>query len=660
MERLITRDDGTKFVTRERLGSGLLAVVYAAQDEYGKRAAVKLPAPNLPLDQFKRFEEEYDLLVQLRQALPDPTVPMAWWGTDEENGRRVLLLEMAPDAKLSDYLSQLDPWPREELLLEAAEQYAVLLQKLHNAGYTCADRKMGDLRWNDQTGKLVVLDWNAVRSKQDSGVREDIHMFATLWYQLLTGRYVGSGLRLLDDAAWADGGVSIGTRLILLKAFSGQYANADELVRDVRDGLTASRQSGEWLAQQGREALKKATVPNDTAQAGLNALRQQSYMTDANIPELDLAAENEALRYLDTAVRKGYTDAEFDRQDALRLVQSQGDRLIASAALAFEITNYDLAEQSLAWANRTLYQAEQPTKLQLRVKRWQLLFHAGLVAIDETEISLRKFRNALAGAVRRLEAADKQIPQQIEEWQTAQSAMSNVIGDISTQYGSEPVTGLLNLFVVETECRQLYVQAEEKEASGAYRDAVGFLEDIKQKLAMETADGPPKAYIDALRNEDAFARLDDRIRQLRRKERTAVIAQKLIADTSAFGLNVPATYIMQRLEDGRYFFANDLDEWEKIEESNKLPALLLLAQLAHHQQTGQWDEAIADLEKLAPIVQTDEQVRQKIEPFISPIIERIKEMVESQEDDTAALNMINALQNIQPFGQPKIFVNRGF
>jgi hypothetical protein len=667
MERLINREDGVQFVTGKRLGSGLLAVVYAARSADGRQAAVKLPAPNLSPDQFKRFEEEHDLLVQLRQTLLDPTVPMAWWGKDDENGRQVLLLEMAPDNKLNDHLQQLDGWDREEVALKAAEQYAVLLQKLHTLsrdggiGYTCADRKIGDLRWDK--GKLVVLDWNAVRPQQNDGVQEDIHTFATLWYQLLTGRYAGSNLQLLNDAAWADGQVSIGTRAILLKAFSAQYTNAAELVRDIQNWLTDIRRNPESLYQLGKEALDKATAANNAAQTRLNALRQQEYSDTVDISTLALAEENNALRYLDAATHKGHVEAAAEREKALQLAQNQGERLVANAALAFEITRYELAEQALAWANRTLSQAEQlstiTAKLQLRVKRWQLLFHAGLIAIDEADISLRDVRNALANAVRQLEQADAQREPQIGDWSQAQRAIKDITDGMYRHYGNNPVTSLLNLFIVEAQCRTLFIQAEEDTALEEYERAINSLNQINQRLKIEVEDEPAQAYVTVLRAEGTFANLDGRIRQLHHKARTAIVTKKLISDLSG-SLTIPATYVLQRLEEAHYFFANDLEALREIEEHNKLPAICLLAQLQHHQQTGQWNEAVRDLEELAPMAHEDEQVRETAVPFIAKMVEHIKEMENSQKDDLATLEMIHSLQKIQSNWQSETFVHHRF
>ncbi len=671
MERLINRD-GTKFVTGERLGSGLLAVVYAAENSAtGERVAVKLPAPNLPPDQFRRFEEEHDLLAGLREHTN--SVPNAWWGEDEETGRQVLLLEMAPETKLNDLLQEMDGWQREELATKAATQYASLLRELHTLprpdgenGYTCADRKMGDLRWNVETEQLMVLDWNAVRPKQESGVIEDIHTFAALWYQLLTDRYAGSNLRLLDDTVWKGGQISIGARAILLQALSPRYTDAADLARDIHDWLASIQRSSVHLYQLGTMALSRATAANNAAQTRLNAIRDQKYTTDTEIPKLALDEENDALRYLDIALCKGYDydEAEEDRGKALNLVQSQGDRLVANVALAFEITRYELAEQSIEWANRTLSQVEQlPTataKLRLRVKRWQLLFHAGLTAIDETNISLRPVRKALAAAVRRLDEADKQTPHSIETWERVQWDVEQIIRDISREYGSEPVTDLLDLFAVEAQCRILFINAEEDTAGEKYEVAAVSLDKIRQKLAVEIKDDeadPAQEYIAGLRDEDAFTNLDGRISQLHHKARTAVIVQTLIDNVSG-DITVPATYIMQRLEDAHYFFAHDLGNLKKIEAHNKLPAILLLAQVDYHQKTGQWHESINDIAKLTQKYPSDEQVRPAVTPFIQNVIRHIEGLRHTPTNDQLAQKMIASLQEIQQIWPSQMLVSQ--
>lgn len=659
MKRLINRD-GTKFVTAERLGSGLLAVVYAAKNNAtGECVAAKLPAPNLPSDQFKRFEEEYDLLTSLREHTL--SVPMAWWGRDEERDQKILLLEMAPDDKLNDQLQMVDGWQREELSLKAAVQYASLLRHLHTAGHTCADRKMGDLRWDPSgEGQLMVLDWNAVRDQNERGVREDINIFAALWYQLLTDRYAGSDLRLLDDYAWKDGEVSIGTRTILLQAFSSGYTNAAELEKDLRGWLAIAQQSGERLHQLGIESLSKAKVADTAALTRSKTIRDQKFTTGTDIPELDLKEEYDALRYLDIARRKE-SGAEDDYQNAAKLFQEQGDRLVANVALAFEITQYEFAEQVINWVDSTLRQVEQlPTvtaRLRLRAKRWQLLYHIGLTAIDKTEVSLRHERKTLADAVRQLDMAESVDNQkQMEEWRTAQTSFETLIGKIGRRSGSVPITDLLNLFVMETECRILFLSAEENKARGSYETAIDALNEIREKLVIEQKEKEALEYVTALRDDDAFKNFDDRIYDLRYRARTAVISQRLIADTA--DITVPATYVMQRLEEAQYFFANDLDAWKEIEEQNKLSAILLLAQIDIHQQTGQWQESIKDIDQLVRQYPSDEQVRKAVSLSIQKIIAYIKEMQSKQENDWIALEMLNSLGEIEQIWQSETPVSR--
>ena len=664
MKRLIKRaSDGCTFVTAERLGSGLLAVVYAAEDTSGVRVAAKLPAPNLPADQFKRFQEEYDLLTRLHERTH--SVPMAWWGSDEDRDN-ILLLEMAPDDKLSEQLQEVDGWQREELALKAAVQYASLLHHLHTVGdgHTCADRKMGDLRWDSskEGQQLMVLDWNAVRPQNESGVREDINIFAALWYQLLTDRYAGSDLRLLDDSAWKDGQVSIGTRIILLRAFSSGYENAAQLENDLRDWLNVMQKSGEDLHQLGMEALSKAKAADTAAQARITAAQKRQYTADVDIPPLDLDEENNALRYLDIA-RKKWIDALDDYKESLRLVQDQGKRLVANVALAFEITQYELAEQAIEWANRTLHQVKQlptvTTKLHLRVTRWQLLFHIGLTAIDKTDISLRHDRKSLADAVRQLdaaEAADKQ--RQIEEWEDAQSSVNALINTIGMKPGSEPITDLLNLYILETECRLLFLNAEEDTAHGKYEKAINALNAIAQKLAVEQDGEEALAYVTALQDEDAFTDIDERVRQLRYKERTAVISQQLIADTS--DITVPVIFVMQRLEEGGDFFADDLDEWGKIEVQNKLSAIRLLEQLKYHQQTEQWQELINVIGQLIQKYPSDEQVRTAVYPSIQKTVQHIKELTDSQKDDLVTIQMADDLNSIRQIWRSQMPANQSY
>ncbi len=168
-------------------------------------------------------------------------------------GAHDLLLDYPPDLRLP-----------EPLALEIARQYAEMLAILHDAGLTCADRKLADLRWQKEydfkqgdrealthwrvspPGRLTVLDWNVtkVASPGPHGtIALDLFRFGILWHRMLLGvepRFRrGAGWQLEEplerNPIWSQ--LSFGTRQILSRllhpAPERRYLDASDFLRDV-------------------------------------------------------------------------------------------------------------------------------------------------------------------------------------------------------------------------------------------------------------------------------------------------------------------------------------------------------------------------------------------------------------------------------------------
>jgi len=180
-----------------------------------------------------------------------------------------LLLDYPPDLRLP-----------EPLALEIARQYAEMLAILHDAGLTCADRKLADLRWEktydfkpgdreslarwrvDSPGRLMVLDWNVTEqaSRGPHGtIALDLFRFGIIWHRMLLGvepRFRrGAGWQLEEplekNPIWPQ--LSFGTRQILSRLLhpvpERRYLDAPDLLGDVE------RQVHLWQAES--QALEK-------------------------------------------------------------------------------------------------------------------------------------------------------------------------------------------------------------------------------------------------------------------------------------------------------------------------------------------------------------------------------------------------------------------
>ena len=221
------RSGSDEYVLGQPLKAGTIGLVYEAKHTVtGQQMAAKVPVPNLSAEGRQRFWQEYDVLQELANQMRGLTftVPEVKKGTVVGRSEEVLLLEFVPErlvftSKVLPLLEQPNGLAGEKLALEAAVQYARLLEHLHVINYTCPDRKLADLRWQPlgDSGRLIVLDWNVVE-QGDAGRANDLYLFGSLWYQLLAGRYPSANMNALDDGRWRNGKISYGTRLLVIQA----------------------------------------------------------------------------------------------------------------------------------------------------------------------------------------------------------------------------------------------------------------------------------------------------------------------------------------------------------------------------------------------------------------------------------------------------------
>lgn len=390
----IVRSESGEYVLGRPLKAGMIGLVYeATHKETQQPMAVKVPVPNLSADGYKRFWQEYNVLAALakRMTYPRLTVPQVEKGIIEARGEEVLLLEFVPEetvftSKLLPLLEQKEGLAGEILALEAAVQYTRLLEHLHASNYTCPDRKLADLRWKPlgDSGRLIVLDWNVVE-EGEAGRANDIYMFGSLWYQLLAGRYPSANMNALDDGRWRGGKISYGTRLLVIQALEGGFADAFALRTAVQERLVILKRPA---ADLGREALQLYLM----------------VVTPPRGTKPDFEQEWQALDRADLAVKMG--DNLHDERDKFRnIVEKQGERLVSAVQQSFLTTRYEDGEtavQEVLAQAESLAASRQDVPLRLRIARWHTLINAGKSAIAEG-YGLRQHRETLAKVVAELE-----------------------------------------------------------------------------------------------------------------------------------------------------------------------------------------------------------------------------------------------------------------
>lgn len=270
----------------EQLGKGYTAKVYqgqvASQGLAGvpETVAVKLGIPDRDPKVLDAFRSEYDTLQKLRQKavelvgneaanyFPEPLHPPTDF-TAPRGKFCYFLMEFVQGQELQTVAAQIkDVQEREQLCLKVGSQYAEVLQIMHAAGYTCNDRKLGDLIWRDE--HLVVLDWNVV-GQGKAGIPSDLEKFGIFWYELLVGRSatyhptaMWRGRRIPlpgKESAWGD--LSWGVRRIvenlLLPAPVKPYHGAAEIKEDF------DRHRECWKAEDKQSLVARSNASDDLA-----------------------------------------------------------------------------------------------------------------------------------------------------------------------------------------------------------------------------------------------------------------------------------------------------------------------------------------------------------------------------------------------------------
>lgn len=632
----IFRDDGIQFIVGERLGSGLLGVVYAATAENGEQVAVKVPAPNLSLDQRNRFQQEYDLLQTLGGEKLTPNVPKAWWGRDAGGRSKILLLEMVKNP-LHQQLREMDGLEKERLAWEAGGQYAMLLRDLHNAGFTCSDRKLGDFYWDAMARRLIVLDWNAVRRKRDDGVIEDIQIFGGLWYQMLTQRYRPNSLDPLDNAQWNEGSVTYGSRYLLKLLLDQTNAVSDDhnlLVDDITNWYETLQGNHSWR-RDGLRALEKAQEADEAIKRQLDRGRdQRSSLTE--VPPFDLKAEEGALVLLDLAQRDGDEQAEAGFATSFDMVQRRGERYTHAAELAFRISDLTGGNKALEAAEKSIDNAAKHPDLLLAIRRWQLLFYIANQAIRVPQIDLRAQREPLADAVRdltngsNLSSVRYQLGLMADGWQR--------IPNGGTAANS------LRWYLTEIELHRLLSQADKAEVQDAdYAEAVQYVQEGVRLLTVSETDGPSVTkYVVAIPRATAFAGLR-REPILQRKADNAQLRADL---KHTFSNPVSYSYLVQRHEELQRYFVDEGGIPEDIEQILDARRLSQIGMAEYHHCRGDYGEMLTALQPLLKEGNGDKNLQKFAFPLITDVVKQAERLIETGRFDSAEI-LLTQLDNTQ-------------
>ncbi len=263
------------------------ATVSGETEWVAKIGRVENPTPDSEQELRKRFQEEYERIQAIRSASSGRFVPEAHWGevmdADAHEGSPPILImpflkrEWHLPSQISHFIEnniEASLWRKyilnaEQHAVDAGMQYLELLEILHQqVGITCRDRKVGDLFWDTDLRRLLVLDWNVAHENNPSNQARDYRIFGALWYELLVG-HAPPALKLKDvddterEARW--GLLTRGTRRLLVQSVNyGQRDGFDSpqaIQRAWETHKKRLRMSIAELVQEGQRLTQSVSAP---------------------------------------------------------------------------------------------------------------------------------------------------------------------------------------------------------------------------------------------------------------------------------------------------------------------------------------------------------------------------------------------------------------
>lgn len=306
---VLVGQSGIAYVLDRELGVGATSRVYLAypQQEPQRQVAIKVLRQNLPQSLEESFFREIDVLRALNEAeerLDDTmqTVPHLY-EVQRNQSPRFLVLEMARGVSLDDVVARKPYYLSEQNALRILIQTARVLYLLHEylqRSYT--DFQLKNIWWNEETQRVLILDWNHVSDIGAARTEEDLDLLGVYFYRMLVGKgaqTAGEPAQMLARRAgqrWEE--VSLGSRQLALKMLSPNRQQRFQRARDIWETaerlLTAWQQTGQTLS---REVLRLSTQrnPESTAQAyALLDLTERKNDIDATVLK-DVRAKVHAL-----------------------------------------------------------------------------------------------------------------------------------------------------------------------------------------------------------------------------------------------------------------------------------------------------------------------------------------------------------------------------
>ncbi len=373
-EQLVFTSDKATYTARagdDLLGGGQTAAVYRASAGNGPVYALKWLTDAV---YEQRFFQEVDWLNELAYApeayglrrngqLLTPRV----YDEQRQGERRFFVMDLAPGQPLDEVLRRRGRLP-EPVALAIAAQLARVFTALHETlRRSYLDFQPRNVFWQEQSGQIMVIDWNLLSPKDRMDVAADLRSIGALLYRMLlgalppTGGTDGRG-RVAVHERWQE--VSLGARVLLQDLLEPRPGQRIEDARTARDRLDALCQRWE---KPGDDLVREAAALFKQLRNGETARTvQDAILLDVAVC-LDLAGRQTGALALSNAMA-------MVRHNLEQEVAGRRQELTALARAISFFRSGDLDTAALLF-EQALADADKPED-ELQVRRWQAVLEA--------------------------------------------------------------------------------------------------------------------------------------------------------------------------------------------------------------------------------------------------------------------------------------------
>ncbi len=373
-EQLVFKSDKATYTARagdDLLGGGQTAAVYRVRAEDGQVYALKWLTDAV---YEQRFFQEVDWLNEFAFApeayglkrngqLLTPRV----YDEQRQGERRFFVMDLAPGQPLDEVLRRRG-WLPEPAALAIAAQLARVFAALHEIlRRSYLDFQPRNVFWQEQSGQIMVIDWNLLSPKNRVDVAADLRSIGALLYRMVLGALPSTGGadargRVAAHERWQE--ISLGVRVLLQDLLEPHPGQRIEDARTARDRLDALCQRWEKL---GDDLVREAAALFKQLRNGETAATvQNAILLDVAVC-LDLAGRQTSALALSNAMA-------MVRHNLEQEVAGRRQELTALARAISFFRSGDLETAALLF-EQALADAGTPQD-ELQIRRWQTVLEA--------------------------------------------------------------------------------------------------------------------------------------------------------------------------------------------------------------------------------------------------------------------------------------------